>query len=77
MLPYCLVKAKDRKYKVWKSNPLSVEIWGRVLMFQKHAYIHLNPVRAGVCNYADYHWSSTLFYQTGVDIFGFLTHVLD
>jgi hypothetical protein len=45
---------------------------------KKLGYMHLNPVRAGVCKYAEeYHGSSALFYKTGVDNFGFLTHAVD
>jgi putative transposase len=78
VLAHFLVNAKDRKYQVWERNPLSVDIWSREVMFQKLSYMHLNPVRARVCKYPEqYHWSSALFYQTGIDNFGFLTHVMD
>jgi putative transposase len=78
VLSHFLVNAKDRKYQLWERNPLSVDSWSREVMFQKLNYMHLNPVRARVCKYAeDYYWSSALFYQTGVDNFGFLTHVMD
>jgi len=78
VLPHFLVSAKDRKYQVWERNPLSVDIWSREVMLQKLNYMHSNPVRAKICKYPEeYHWSSALFYQTGIDNFGFLTHLMD
>ena len=73
-----LVNAKDRKYQVWERNPLSVDLWSREAIWQKLEYIHQNPVRAGLCITAkDYYWSSAMFYHTGKDNFGWLTHVMD
>ena len=40
--------------------------------------MHENPVRAGICRYPEQHkYSSALFYQTGIDNWGFLTHIRD
>ena len=73
-----LVNAKDRTYQVWERNPLSVDLWSREAIWQKLEYIHQNPVRAGLCITAnDYYWSSAMFYNTGKDNFGWLTHVMD
>ena len=73
-----LVNAKDRKYQVWERNPLSVDLWSRESIWQKLEYIHHNPVRAGLCITAkDCYWSSAMFYHTGKDNFGWLTHVMD
>lgn len=73
-----LVNAKDRKYQIWERNPLSVDIWSREVLWQKLQYPHLNPVRAGVCQWSqEYQWSSASFYHTGVDNFGWLTHMMD
>jgi len=78
MLELYRVNAKDRKYQVWERNAYSFDIWSRRVAFQKLGYIHQNPVRAGVCRYAEgYKWSSALFYYTGIDNFGWLTHLLD
>ena len=78
ILEHFFVNAKDRKYQIWERNAYSFDIWSRRVAFQKLGYIHKNPVRAGVCRYAtDYPWSSARFYYTGVDNFGWLTHLMD
>ena len=72
------VNAKDRQYQFWERNALSVEIWSEKVLIQKLRYIHENPVRAGLCIYpGDYKYSSALFYKTGIDNWGFLTHFHD
>ena len=69
------VKAKDREYQIWERNPLSIDLWTKEVFKQKLEYIHDNPVRAGLCSYAEeYRYSSAKFYETGEDEFGFLTH---
>ena len=72
------VNAKDRKYQFWERNPLSVEIWSEKVLLQKLKYMHENPVRAGICHYPEqYKYSSASFYHTGIDNWGFLTHIRD
>jgi putative transposase len=72
------VNAKDRKYQFWERNPLSIEIWSEKVFLQKLKYIHENPVRSGLCKFADdYKYSSALFYKYGKDNWGFLTHLRD
>lgn len=78
MLTLFLVNAKDRKYQIWERNPLSIDLWSRDIMWQKLDYLHQNPVRAGLCPLPEnYHWSSALFYHSGKDNFGWLTHIMD
>jgi len=73
-----LVNAKDRKYQLWERNPLSVDIWSEKVLKQKLKYLHENPVRAGLCRFPEeYKYSSALFYKTGIDNWGFLTHYRD
>ena len=73
-----LVNAKDRKYQFWERNPLSIEIWSEKTLIQKLKYMHENPVRAGLCRFpADYKYSSAFLYHTGIDNWGFLTHLRD
>ena len=70
-----LVDAKDRKYQLWERNALSVDLWSEKVLIQKLRYIHENPVRAGLCKYPEeYKYSSAMFYKTGIDNWGFLTH---
>jgi putative transposase len=78
VLSHFLVNAKDRKYQFWERNPLSIEIWSEKVLKQKLRYLHENPVRAGLCKFAEeYKYSSALFYKTGIDNWGFLTHYRD
>ena len=73
-----LVNAADRKYQFWERNALSVDIWSQKVFQQKLNYLHQNPVRAGLCLFPEqYKYSSALFYKTGIDNWGFLTHYRD
>ncbi len=68
------VGAADRKYPVWERNPLSIPLWSEEVVKQKLAYLHNNPVRAGVCKYPeDFKYSSAQIYMGGEDMFGFIT----
>lgn len=65
----------DRNYQFWKRDPLSVELRTRSVFMQKLAYIHFNPVRAGLCSFPEeYYYSSAGFYHDGKDDFNMLTH---
>jgi hypothetical protein len=72
-----LVAAADRQYQFWKRNPLSIDIWTEEVFIQKLNYIHNNPVSPPwnvVPHPEDYKYSSAKFYETGIDVFGLLTH---
>ena len=72
------VNAKDRTFQFWERNSLSVDLFSQNVFFQKLEYIHQNPVKAGLCKFAEeYQYSSASFYEDGIDKFGFLTHYLD
>jgi REP element-mobilizing transposase RayT len=67
------VGARDRKHQVWERNPLTVPLWTEDVVKQKVAYLHNNPVRAGLCAYAeDYKYSTASLYSSGEDRFGFI-----
>lgn len=67
--------ANDRTYNCWKRRALRIELRTDKVYQQKPEYIHLNPVKAGICKLPEeYKYSSALFYHTGVDNWGFLTH---
>src|ERR1700712_4557652 len=71
------VNAKDRKYQFWERNPLSIDLFSEHVFVQKSEYIHNNPVQPkwNLCELPEYyHYSSAMFYQTGLDNWGFLTH---
>lgn len=78
VLPHFFVGAKDREYQFWERNPLSSELRAPAVFLQKLNYIHWNPVRAGLCRWPEeYKYSSAMFYETGIDNWGFLTHYRD
>ena len=71
-------KTNDRIYQFWKRRALSIELRTHDVYRQKLDYIHWNPVKAGICNLPEeYKYSSALFYHTGIDNWGFLTHHQD
>lgn len=68
------VNEYDRDYRIWKRNPLSIELFTRKVGLQKLNYIHNNPVKAGLCRYPeDYAYSSAQFYYSGRDEWGMLS----
>jgi putative transposase len=70
--------ANDRTYQFWKRRSLSIELRTDKVYQQKLDYIHWNPVKAGICKLPEeYSYSSALFYHTGIDNWGFLTHHRD
>ncbi|MBL7738763.1 MAG: transposase [Chitinophagaceae bacterium] len=78
VLAHFKVNAKDRMYQFWERNALSVELRTHPVFMQKLEYIHYNPVKAGFCTLPEeYKYSSALFYGTGTDNWGFLTHYRD
>jgi REP element-mobilizing transposase RayT len=75
MLSQFKVTKYDRDYQFWKREPLSVELFTEIVFMQKLEYIHDNPVRARLCKYAEqYYYSSQMFYEKGIDVFGIVTH---
>ena len=71
-------ETNDRIYQFWKRRALSIELRTDKVYQQKLDYIHWNPVKAGICTLPEeYKYSSALFYYTGVDNWGFLTHHRD
>jgi REP element-mobilizing transposase RayT len=70
------VKAKDRKYQVWERNSRKIPLYSETMIWQKINYVHLNPVRAGLCESPeDYEYSSAGFYLYGERRWDFLVHV--
>lgn len=46
-------------HAVWMKEFSAVDIWSRKFIRQKLHYIHMNPVRAGLCKHpAEWRWSS-------------------
>ena len=69
------VASPDRNHHFWKRNSLGIELFTESVFIQKLNYIHQNPVKAGICKYAEeYKFSSALFYANNIDSFEFLEH---
>ena len=74
------VEAENKKYEFWQRDSLAFELTKRDTAFQKLNYIHNNPLaeRWQLCNDpVKYYYSSAKFYETSVDDFGFLKHIMD
>jgi putative transposase len=70
------VNAKDRKYQVWERNSWKIVLYSARVMWQKINYVHMNPVRAGLCAWPeDYVYSSAAFYFYGDRRWDFLVRV--
>ena len=75
VLDELLVNAKDRKYQFWERNSLRIPLWSDRVFNQKLEYIHMNPVRAGLCKFPeDYKYSSARYYALYDKNWDFLTH---
>ena len=64
----------------WQRDSLAFELTRRSTALQKLEYTHNNPlaVHWQLCtNPVDYYYSSAKYYETGIDDFGFLTHIMD
>jgi putative transposase len=69
------VNKYDRKFQVWKRQPLSIELFNSKVFMQKLEYIHNNPVSAQIVALPEsYKYSSARYYETGEDEFNILTH---
>ena len=74
------VGAKDRKYKLWERNPLSVKLYTQKVIEQKINYIHFNPVHPKwklAEEPQKYKYSSARFYYEDKDEFGFLENYMN
>ena len=71
------VNSVDRNYNFWQRDSFNIELFTSSVFIQKLNYIHCNPVKAGLCEFPEeYYFSSALFYEKGVDHFGFIKHYL-
>jgi len=51
--------ASGQTHAVWLQDFSSIDIWSHKFMRQKLHYVHMNPVRAGLCDHpAKWRWSS-------------------
>ena len=58
----------DRIYHFWERRPYKATMYNRKVAHQKLDYMHQNPVKAGLCEYAeDYKYPSARFYKLNQD----------
>jgi putative transposase len=75
VLPFFESSQNDRKYHFWERNSLAIELRSEEVFRQKLNYIHLNPVKAGICNFEEeYKYSSAAFYLRNHDELKMVTH---
>lgn len=68
----------SREYHFWQREGWPMVLYTPKVIFQKLDYIHNNPVQGKWMlsdSPVDYKYSSAKFYETGIDEFGFLTHI--
>jgi putative transposase len=52
-------QVRSHTHSLWQKDFSSIDLWTSRFIRQKLNYIHLNPVRAGLCEHpADWQWSS-------------------
>ncbi len=74
------VDEREREYRIWQRDPLAILMDSREKLEQKLEYTHNNPLQDHwqlAENPEDYYWSSSTYYQTGEDYFGFITDYRD
>jgi putative transposase len=72
------VNASNKKHEIWQRDSLGIEIYSKEVAKQKLDYIHFNPVSGKWMLAKDdlsYHFSSSRFYENGIDEFGFLNNI--
>jgi putative transposase len=72
------VNTDTRIYHFWQRDSLPIHLYTPKVIHQKLDYIHNNPCQ-GKWMLAEspihYKYSSAIFYETGIDDFGFLSHI--
>ncbi|WPR76179.1 transposase [Algoriphagus sp. NG3] len=74
------VNMVNKTHEFWQERSLAVELYSPKMVYQKLDYIHNNPCRKKWMLSHDpvsYPYSSFEYYESGVDKFGFLSHIGD
>ena len=74
------VDATNKNYEFWQRDSLAIHLLSREMALQKLTYLHNNPLAEHwqLCDSPEsYYYSSARFYETGIDDFGFLKHIMD
>ncbi|MBX3238474.1 MAG: hypothetical protein KF679_00995 [Chitinophagaceae bacterium] len=71
----CVSTQQDRSCHLWERRPYKATMYNRKTAEQKLGYMHLNPVKAGLCEFAaDYKYPPAKYYELNEDDWGFITH---
>ena len=58
-LELTIPQKRNHTHAVWQKNPSVIDLWSPKFVRQKLNYLHMNPVRAGLCEHpAQWKWSS-------------------
>lgn len=58
-LQLAIPQKRNHTHAVWQKDPSVIDLWSPKFVRQKLNYLHLNPVRAGLCEHpAEWKWSS-------------------
>ena len=58
-LQLAVPQKRNHTHAVWQKDPSVIDLWSPKFVRQKLNYLHLNPVRASLCEHpADWKWSS-------------------
>lgn len=61
-------KKRNHSFCVWQKKIRSIDLWSHKFILQKLNYVHLNPIRAGLCDHpAKWKWSSYNAYLSRTD----------
>ncbi|HEX7722488.1 MAG TPA: transposase [Pyrinomonadaceae bacterium] len=62
-LELTIPQKRHHTHAVWQKDPSVIDLWSPKFIRQKLNYLHLNPVRAGLCEHpADWKWSNCRAY---------------
>lgn len=57
---------RNHQHAVWQKKVRSIDLWSSKFIRQKLRYLHLNPIRASLCNHpVEWTWSSYKAYLPG------------
>jgi len=57
-------QSRSHTHALWQKGFSAIDLWSPRFILQKLSYIHLNPIRAGLCKYpAEWKWSSYSAYS--------------
>jgi len=60
-----VTQSRSHTHALWQKGFSSIDLWSPRFILQKLSYVHLNPIRARLCDHpAEWRWSSYRAYLT-------------